>query len=293
MSRKKKFTFFDFVVHAIAIFLLIIVAYPLILVVSASFSDPRLVATGQILLLPKGINVAGYMQILNDKNILTGYANTFFYTIVGTLINLLVTVPAGYVLTKSYVPGNKFFMGLFMFTMYFSGGMIPTFLLVNSLGLYNSRLALLILGAFSCYNCIICRSFFNALPKELEESAQIDGCSPIGIFARIVMPLSKALMGVMVLYFAVGHWNSYFNAMIYLKDDAKQPLQVFLRRMLILAQMMADMDQEAAEAAQDAADLEALMRYAVIVVSSLPLLIIYPFLQKYFDKGVLIGSVKG
>ena len=293
MSRKKRRTFFDVIVHMIAIILLLIVAYPLLLVLSCSVSDPRMVATGQVLLLPKGVNLAGYEQVFKNKDILTGYANTIFYTVFGTMINLLVTVPAGYVLIKKHVPGNKIFMTLFMITMYFSGGLIPTFLLVRNLGLYNSRWALLLLGAFSCYNCIICRSFFNGLPKELEESAEIDGCSPIGIFTKIVMPLSKALMGVMVLYFAVGHWNSYFNGMIYLKDDLKQPLQVFLRRMLILAQMTADMNDEMAEAAQNAADLEALMRYAVIVVSSLPLLIVYPFLQKYFDQGVLIGSIKG
>lgn len=183
-------------------------------------------------------------------------------------------------------------MTLFMITMYFSGGMIPTFLWVNSLGLYNSRLVLIILGAFNTYNCIICRSFFSSMPVELEEAASIDGCSVIGTFVKIILPLSKALLGVMVLYFAVVHWNSYFDAMIYIRDDAKQPLQVFLRRILILAQTQADME-EAAGYGQTLANLEALMRYAVIVVSSLPLLIVYPFLQKYFDKGVMIGSVKG
>lgn len=215
-----------------------------------------------------------------------------FYTVIGTLLNLLVTVPAGYVLSKKMVPGNRFFMTLFMITMYFSGGMIPTFLWVNSLGLYNSRLVLIILGAFNTYNCIICRSFFSSMPVELEEAASIDGCSVIGTFVKIILPLSKALLGVMVLYFAVVHWNSYFDAMIYIRDDAKQPLQVFLRRILILAQTQADME-EAAGYGQTLANLEALMRYAVIVVSSLPLLIVYPFLQKYFDKGVMIGSVKG
>lgn len=292
-KKKKKITLFDVGVYSIAIFLLIIVAYPLLLVLSCSISDPAMVATGQVTFLPKGINLNGYRQILKDKDILIGYGNALFYTVFGTLINLAVTVPAGYVLTKKHVPGNNLFMTLFMITMYFSGGLIPTFLLVNGMGLYNTRWPLLILGAFSCYNCIICRSFFSALPKELEESAEIDGCAPIGRFFKIVLPLSKALLGVMVLYFAVGHWNSYMPGMIYIKDDSKQPLQVFLRRMLILAQMQADMDAEMAEVAQNAADLEALMRYSVIVVSSLPLLIIYPFLQKYFDKGVLIGSVKG
>lgn len=289
---KKKITMFDIIVHVIAIILLVVIMYPLILVLSSSISDPQLVSTGKVLLLPKGITFDGYAQIFKNKDILTGYGNTIFYTIIGTIVNLLVTVPAGYVLTKKTVPGNKFFMMLFMVTMYFSGGMIPSFLLVNGLGLYNTRLVLVILGAFNTYNCIICRSFFQAMPRELEESAAIDGCSVIGTFVKIILPLSKALIGVMVLYFAVVHWNSYFNAMIYIRDDAKQPLQVFLRRILILAQTQADME-EAAEYAQSLSNLEALMRYAVIVVSSLPLLIVYPFLQKYFDKGVMIGSVKG
>ena len=291
-SRKKKITIFDIVIYFIAAFLFLIVAYPLILVVSCSISDPGLVATGQVLFWPKGINVEGYKQLLNNPNILIGYGNTIFYTVFGTLVNLAVTIPAGYVLSKTMVPGTKLFTGLFMFTMYFSGGMIPTFLLVNKLGLYNTRAVLLILGAFSTYNCIICRSFFVGLPTELEEAARIDGCSPLGTFFKIVLPLSKALLGVMVLYFGVGHWNGYFNAMIYINEDVKQPLQVFLRRILVLAQISANMD-EAGDYAAHLADMEALIRYAVIVVSSAPLLILYPFLQKYFDKGVLIGSVKG
>ena len=291
-SRGKKITIFDIVIYFIAAFLFLIVAYPLILVVSCSISDPGLVATGQVLFWPKGINMEGYKQLLNNPNILIGYGNTIFYTVFGTLVNLAVTIPAGYVLSKTMVPGTKLFTGLFMFTMYFSGGMIPTFLLVNKLGLYNTRAVLLILGAFSTYNCIICRSFFVGLPTELEEAARIDGCSPFGTFFKIVLPLSKALLGVMVLYFGVGHWNGYFNAMIYINEDAKQPLQVFLRRILVLAQISANMD-EAGDYAAHLADMEALIRYAVIVVSSAPLLILYPFLQKYFDKGVLIGSVKG
>ena len=291
-SRKKKITIFDIVIYFIAAFLFLIVAYPLILVVSCSISDPGLVATGQVLFWPKGINMEGYKQLLNNPNILIGYGNTIFYTVFGTLVNLAVTIPAGYVLSKTMVPGTKLFTGLFMFTMYFSGGMIPTFLLVNKLGLYNTRAVLLILGAFSTYNCIICRSFFVGLPTELEEAARIDGCSPLGTFFKVVLPLSKALLGVMVLYFGVVHWNGYFNAMIYINEDVKQPLQVFLRRILVLAQISANMD-EAGDYAAHLADMEALIRYAVIVVSSAPLLILYPFLQKYFDKGVLIGSVKG
>ena len=291
MNRKSKFTSFDFIIYAIATILLIVVLYPLILVVSNSLSDPVLVASGEVVFLPKGFNLAGYKAVFADQNIMTGYANTIFYTVFGTIINLIVTLPAGYALTKQ-MPAKGFITGMMLFTMYFSGGLIPTFLWLNKLGLYGSRWAILLDGAFHVYNCIICRSFFNALPVELEEAAEIDGCNPFRIFARIVLPLSKALLGVMVLYFGVSRWNSYFTAMIYLDDDSKMPLQVFLRRILILAQSALNSD-EGGEYALELLQREALIRYAVIVVAALPLMIIYPFLQKYFDKGVLIGSVKG
>ena len=290
--KKKRFTVFDVVVSVISAFLVIIVLYPLLLVLSNSFSDPLYVAAGKVLLWPKGFNLEGYKAVFGAKDIMSGYANTIFYTVVGTFINLLVTLPAGYALTKKDVPGRNFIMTFFMITMYFSGGMIPTFLLINKMGLYNTRTVLLIMGAFSVYNCIICRSFFAALPTELEESAEIDGSSPIRTFVQIVLPLSKALIGVMVLYFGVGHWNSYFNAMIYILDDNKKPLQLVLRRILIQAQTLATAE-EGGEYAAMLANREALIRYSVIVVSAAPLLILYPFLQKYFDKGVLIGSVKG
>ena len=288
---RRRFTFFDGVVYAIAIFLLLLAAYPLWLVLMNSISEPTAVAAGRVLFLPKGFSLDGYVEIFKNKDILTGYANTIFYTVVGTLINLLVTVPCGYVLTKKTLPGKKILMTFFMITMYFSGGLIPTFLLVNSMGMYNTRWPLLLLGAFSMYNCIICRSFFAGIPRELEESAAIDGSSDIRTFIQIILPLSKALLGVMVLYFAVAHWNSYFSGMIYIKDDAMQPLQVFLRRILLLAQQQ--VETENGEYLEDAQKLEALIRYGIIVVASLPLLVTYPFLQKYFDKGVLIGSVKG
>ena len=293
-GKIKRISLFDIVVMLISLFLVGIVLYPLILVISSSVSDPVAVASGEVLLLPKGFTLAGYQRVFQDKNILVGYGNTIFYTVVGTLINLLVTVPAGYAMTKTEAPGVKIIMMVFLFTMYFSGGLIPGFLLVKSLGLYNTRSVLLILGAFSVYNCLICRSFFAAIPKELEEAAFIDGSSYLNTFIKIVLPISKALLGVMVLYFAVGHWNSYFSAMIYTYDKDIQPLQLFLRRILILEQNSAEMmggggDELAAQQQYVAA----LIKYAVIVVSSLPLMIIYPFIQKYFEKGVMIGSVKG
>lgn len=287
--KKKKIQIFDVVVHIISVFLLVIVLYPMILVVSNSLSDPGLVASGKVLFLPKGFNFNGYIEFFHDKNILIGYANTLFYTVTGTIINLLVTVPAGYALTKKTLPGNGIFLLMFMIIMYFSGGMIPTFLVVNKLGLYNTRGILLILGAFSTYNCLICKSFFGSMSKDMEEAAEIDGCTPMKTFIKIILPLSKALLGVMTLYFAVGHWNSYFNALIYIRDDTKQPLQIFLRRILILAQLAA----ADSEGDLSIVEREMLLRYSSIVVASLPLMIIYPFLQKYFDKGVMIGAVKG
>ena len=251
-----------------------------------------MVASGKVLLLPKGFTLDGYRRVFQDKSILTGYANTIFYTTVGTLINLAVTVPAGYALARSTLPGKKFFMTYFMIPMYFGGGLIPTFLVVNALHLYNTRAVMVLLYAFSMYNCIICRTFFSSLPKEVEEAAIIDGCTSFQVFWQIVLPLSKALMGVMVLYFAVAHWNTYFAALIYLRDADKHPLQLVLRKILILETASDDMIGME-EAALAKLQLKELVKYAVIIVSSLPVLILYPFLQKYFDQGVMIGSVKG
>ena len=285
---------FDILMYALVTILLIIVLYPLLYVLSCSISDPDLVATGRVILIPRGLTLEGYRRVFQDSSIVSGYLNTIYYTVVGTVLNLAVTVPAGYSLAKNTLPGRNLFTAIFMFTMYFSGGLIPTFILVNSLGLYNTRAVLIILGAFSTYNCIICRTFFAGLPKELEEAAAIDGCGTIRGFFTIVLPLSKALMGVMVLYFAVAHWNSYFNALIYIMDSDKRPLQLVLRKILILETIASEMmDEAASEHLAEQQALAQLLKYAVIVVASLPVLVIYPFLQKYFNKGVLIGSVKG
>lgn len=289
---KKKITAFDVVVYALAALLILIVGYPLILVLSNSVSSPAMVATGQVLLFPKEFTLEGYKAVFADKNIMIGYANTIFYTVCKTLVSLAITLPAGYALSKKGLPGRTFFTALFMITMYFYGGLIPTYLQVQSYGLYNTRAAIIILGAFSAYNCIICRSFFSAMPHELEEAAEIDGCSPMMAFFRIVLPLSKALIGVMVLYVAVGQWNAYMDCLIYIQDNAKQSLGVVLRRILVLAQTAATLE-DSGDYAAAMADREALLRYSAMVVSSVPLLVIYPFLQKYFDKGVMIGSVKG
>ena len=285
---------FGAVVFVIVTLLMLIVLYPLVYVLSCSVSSPTAVGAGEVVLLPKGFTLMGYKRVFQEPDILLGYKNTLFYTIIGTAINLFATVPAGYMLSKKEVPGRNLFMFLFMFTMYFSGGMIPSFLLVKSLHLYDTRAVLVILGAFSTYNCIICRTFFAALPHELEEAAAIDGCSTVRTFIQIVLPLSQALLGVMVLYFAVGHWNSYFNAMIYVNNENYKPLQLILRRILILEQASANMMEGGGdEYAAEQFKLKELIKYAVIVVSSLPVLVLYPFLQKYFVQGVMIGSIKG
>ena len=272
-----------------------IVLYPLIYMLSCSVSTPQYIGSGAVWLFPKGLNIIGYQRVFQDPAIMTGYANTLFYATAGTAINIVVTVPAGYSLSKATLPGRKFFTLFFLFIMYFSGGMIPSFLLIKNLGLYNTRIVLIVLGAFSAYNCIICRTFFASIPQELEDAAAIDGCSPMRSFIQIALPISQALLGVMTLYFIVGHWNSYFSAMMYTIDQKYAPLQLILRRILILEQASTEMLAEStdSEYMMELSKVRELIKYAVIVVSSLPLLIIYPFLQKYFVKGVLIGSVKG
>lgn len=285
---------FEIVNYTAVTLILLVTLYPLIYVLSCSISSPELVATGKIVLFPKGITLEGYKRVFQESDILLGYKNTLFYTVVGTMINLIVTIPAGYALVKKELPGKKLFMYFFLFIMYFSGGMIPTFLLVKSLGLYNTRMVLLILGAFNTYYFIICRTFFAGIPKELEEAAEIDGASPFRTFLQIILPVSQALLGVMVLYFAVIHWNSYFNALIYISDDRIKPLQLFLRKILILQEASSSMlEGMNDEAIAEQTKLKELIKYSVIVVSSLPILILYPFLQKYFVQGIMIGSLKG
>lgn len=278
--------------------LMLIVLYPLVYITSASITNPDLVNTGKMWLYPLDITFEGYYRVFQDAEILKGYANTIMYTLGGTLINLALTLTAAYSLSKSHLVGRRCIMMLITFTMYFSGGMIPSYLLMRSLNLLNTYTVLMVCGAVSTTNLIISRTFFvSGVPREVEEAAFIDGCSPIKTFTAVVLPLSKALIGVMALYYGVGHWNAWFNAMIYLTDRAKIPLQLILREILIENQMKAEMmaageyvDELLLDAQVRAASL---VRYSVIIVSSLPVLIIYPFLQRYFDKGVMIGSLKG
>jgi putative aldouronate transport system permease protein len=290
----------DKIVNFLNLFLLtvlfLVVLYPLIFIVSASFSDPQLVSTGKIYLLPKGFNIEGYVRIFRDKEIMIGYRNTIFYTVAGTLVNLALTLPAAYALSKKDLVGRNVIMFFMAITMYFSGGMIPTYLLVKSLNLLNTWVVLLIIGAVSTYNLIVARTFFiTGVPHELEEAAIIDGCSQAKTFLLIVLPVSKALIGVMALYYGVGHWNSFFSALIYITDRNKVPLQLVLREILIGEQMREEMLEEAMNDEMQLLRLQltTLIKYGVIVVSSAPVMVAYPFLQKYFNKGIMLGSLKG
>jgi putative aldouronate transport system permease protein len=290
----------DKIVNFLNLFLLtvlfLVVLYPLIFIVSASFSDPQLVSSGKVFLLPKGINVEGYVRIFRDKEIMIGYRNTIFYTVAGTLVNLALTLPAAYALSKKDLVGRRVIMLFMALTMYFSGGMIPTYLLVKSLNLINTWIILLIGGAVSTYNLIIARTFFiTGVPHELEEASIIDGCSQARTFLLIVLPVSKALIGVMALYYGIGHWNSFFSALIYITDRNKVPLQLVLREILIGEQMREEMLEEAMSDEMQLLRLQlaTLIKFGVIVVSSAPVMVAYPFLQKYFNKGIMLGSLKG
>ena len=276
----------------------LITLYPLIYVLSASFSDPDAVSGGRMVLWPVGFTLQGYEYIFKYQEIWSGYANTLFYTVFGTLFALLITIPCAYALSRRDLKGRGAVMMYFMITMYISGGMIPGYLNVQSLGLVDTRLFMVITGGLSVYNMIVARTFFsNSIPWELHEAARIDGASDFTTFFRIVLPLSKPILIVLMLYYGVAQWNSYFTAMMYLTDRAKFPLQLILKEILISSQIgQSSIEGLTAEEISQIFQQEKtanLLKYGVIVVSSVPMLIIYPFLQKFFAKGVMIGSVKG
>ena len=281
---------FTAIVYLFVILIIFIVAYPLYFIIIASLSDSRLVASGQVYLYPKGFTLAGYKAVFNDSRIWTGYRNTLFYASVGTFISMAVTIPAAFALSRKDFYLRKVFMTFFIITMFVRGGLIPTYINLKKFGMINSVWAILVPFCLSVYNMIIARTFFeSSIPQELHDAARIDGCGMNQFFFQIVLPLSKAMLSVITLYYLVGKWNEYFNPLVYLNDAAKQPLQVVLREILIRNQAF-ESGLSGGDAAQQVADL---IKYAVIIVSTAPLLIIYPFIQKYFEKGVMIGSVKG
>ena len=284
---------FNFFVYAVIIILSVLCIYPLYLVLINSFSDPYYVNLGKVWLIPRGIKLDAYREAFADDRIMLGYWNTITQTLVGTAINMMLTIPAAYALSKKDLKGRGVFMTMIVITMYFSGGLIPSFLNMKTLGLLNKWWVIPLSSAVASYNLIIARTFFqSSVPHELEEAAEIDGCSVAGTFFKIVLPLSKAMLGVIMLYYVVGHWNNFTSCLYYTPATTKfWSLQMVLRDLL---QQIKIQDQLGNQEAMDYfANIMEQIKYSVIVISSVPVLVLYPFLQKYFDKGVMLGSLKG
>lgn len=283
---------FDLVNAVIMTVVCVAIAYPLYYVLIASFTDPAVVNSGKILLYPEKPFWGGYRKIFEYRPIWTGYANTVLYTVGGTLAAIVATIPCAFALSRRELLGRKLWNFLFTFTMFFSGGIIPLYLIINAVGIYDTVWAMILPSAVSVYNLIVCRSFFDSnIPDELYDASKIDGSNDFDFFFRIVLPLSSTIMAVMVLFYATSIWNSFMNALMFMGTQDKMPLQVILRN-LVLSNQTSALTASGTEVAQRMKMAEQL-KYAIIVVSALPLLVVYPFVQKYFAKGVLMGAVKG
>lgn len=283
---------FGIVVVALSILIFAIVLYPLWFIVIASISNSNLVNLGQVTFWPKDIRFYGYQQIIEDTRIWKGYLNTLLYVVVGTALNMVITMPAAYALSRRGFKARNKVMFYFVFTMFFSGGLVPTYMTISALNLISTKTILIIFVAVNTYNLIIARTFIeSSIPEDLYEAAVLDGCSHFSYFMKVVIPLSKAVNSVLILYYAVYHWNDYFNALVYNSKQENAPLQIVLREILLLNQAFASGNGGVQGGyGQSSADQ---VKYAVIIVSTLPILCVYPFVQKYFEKGVMIGAVKG
>ena len=297
VKRCREDVIFDTVIFLILTLILFVVAYPLYWVIISSFSDPTAVSAGKVLLRPIGFTLKGYAEVFKNSQVMRGFFNSIVITFVGVCVNLAVTLPTAYALSRDNFSGKKPITVFYMITMFFGGGMIPTYLVVKNMQLLNTIWALVLPGCLSVYNMIVARTFFKSnISEELYEAGEIDGCTQSRFFFQIALPLSKAIIAIMVLYYGVGHWNSYFSALLYISDQDKYPLQLVLRNILITNQTA--LSQTATTAAARAAlqeqqQLIDVMKYSLIIISSVPVLIMYPLVQKHFVKGVMIGSVKG
>ncbi len=284
---------FYFLDYFLMIFMILVIILPLMHVISMSLSSVEAVNTGRVLIFPVGFNINAYKTLMGTSSIITGMKNTVFYTVVGTILNIFMTLICAYPLSRKNLPGKKFLLWIFTFTMMFGGGLIPGYLNVRNLGLLNTRWAMIIPGAMNVWNMVIARTFFmNTIPDELIEAGEIDGASDFQNFIRIVLPNSITIVAIMALFYAVGHWNQYYTAMIYLNKPELYNLQLVLRTIIASTQALLEQTDSLAEA-QKAADYVEVLKYAVIVFSSLPIMLFYPFVQKYFVKGVMVGSLKG
>lgn len=294
MKRKKEMTkdrMVNIIFHIIAIIMILLIIYPLWFVIIASFSNPADVANGDVWFWPKNWEFSGYNELFKQKMFWKSYGNTIIYTLVGTFIALAVNIPAGYAMSRKDLFGKKWINVFYLIPMFISGGLIPTYIVVKNFGLLNSFWVMVLPFSVSTYNIIVARTFFKStIPETLWEAAQIDGCGTLRYFLQFVLPLSKAVLAVIGLWTAVGLWNSWFNALIYIQKESLQPLQLLLRRILISNQSM--LGAATGTMAQELRQLSDMMKYASIVVSTLPIMCLYPFLQKYFNQGVMIGAVK-
>jgi putative aldouronate transport system permease protein len=287
---------FDAINFAVLTVVFIIVAYPLYFIIISSISDPHLVASGQVLWYPRGINLDGYREVLKNEGVMRGFFNSVYYTILGVSINLAVTLPTAYALSRNDFYGRKGISLFYILTMFVSGGLVPTYLVVKQMGFLNTVWALVVPGALSVYNMMVARTFFKTnIPGELLDAARIDGCSDTGFFFRMVLPLSSAIIAILVLWYGVGHWNSYFSALLYISKRERQPLQLELRMVLLQNTQAPNMpltEDFIAERRRMEA-LREMMKYSLIIIASVPVMILYPFIQKHFVKGVTVGSLKG
>lgn len=296
-KRLKQDAIYDAVIFVILTIVFLIVAYPLYFIIISSISDPKAVSTGSVIFLPIGFTLDGYAEVFKNKEVVTGFLNSILYTVTGTFLSLALTLPTAYALSRDKFAGKKFVMIFYMITMFIGGGMIPTYLVVKNMHMLDSMWSLIVPGALSVWNMIVARTFFKMnIPEELYDAAEIDGCGHGRFFFSIALPLSKAIIAIMILFYGVGLWNSYFSALLYMKTDSKFPLQIILRSILVqnqnqLSQSLTSVQQQVEF--EKRRELMELMKYSLIIVSSIPVLVMYPLVQKHFVKGVMIGSIKG
>ena len=277
------------------VLILAVIIYPLWFVVIASFSDSTQVTVGNVLLWPKGFHLTAYQKVFSDSRIMTGYRNTIFYTVVGTFLNVVFTLSLAYPLSRRDFVGRNLIMAILSVTMFFSGGLIPTYLVYKQLKIVNTVWVMILPGLVNVYNCILMRTFIQGLPYELQEAAMIDGCGNMSLLIRITLPLCKAIIAVMVIYYGVSHWNSYFNALVYISNKKLKPMALVLREILINNTTTAS-ELDSAGGAESEMEMQRIaeaIKYSVIIVSTFPVLCLYPFAQKYFAKGVMLGAIKG
>jgi len=285
---------FDILNIIMMVLVLIIIGYPMYFVVIASISDPMLVTKGEVILFPKGFLTLGYRRLFYYPQILTGYKNTALYTLVGTIVGVFLTISSGYALSRKDLLGRRFITLMFVFSLFFNGGLIPTYLLVKNLRLLDTFWVMIIPSAVGVFNVIIAKSFYEgSWVDELSDSAMIDGCGDLRFFFQIVFPLSSPLVAVMTLFYAVGKWNSFFDGLIYLRTPGKYPLQLILRDILITGELTLGGSMQDVSSITERLRLSELLKYSIMIVSSLPILIFYPFVQKYFTKGIMLGAIKG